>query len=363
MPSSQHAGAEVFTAREIARAAGASTADAEALLGSGAIPTIDGRFVGRDDAVRAVLQLRGLDTGPEPPRQLFRPSAAHQSRRALPLTTAGLLHAAVFGIALLATWGVASQAQVAPRTDPARLVFLVRPGPGGGGGGGGQRQPQPARPAASKGKSALKSPVPVERVVRRPDPEPPPRPKPTPPPEVTPVERPPDPPPPAPKPDPAPPVVAPVVSAPADPVEKPGVLADAPASASRGSGTGTGSGSGAGSGMGEGTGAGIGDGSGGGTGGGPYRPGSGITAPTILHEVRPDYTEEARRRALSGDVVLEIVVRADGRVGNVRIVEGLGAGLDQRAVEAVRQWRFAPARRLGTPVDVMVEVAVEFRLR
>jgi periplasmic protein TonB len=47
----------------------------------------------------------------------------------------------------------------------------------------------------------------------------------------------------------------------------------------------------------------------------------------------------------------------------VRVMRGLGGGLDERAVQAVRQWRFTPARRLGTPVDVMVEVAVEFRLR
>ena len=363
MSTRLHAGAEVFTAREIAAAAGTTTADAEALIASGAISTLDGRFVGCDDAVRAVLQLRGYDAGPEPARQLFRPAPASRARRSVPLTTAGLLHAAGFALILLATWTVASKAEVAPKTDPARLVFLVKPGPGGGGGGGGQKQPAPARPAAMKGKSALKSPVPVERVVRRPDPEPPPRPKPVPPPEVKPAERPPEPPPPVAKPDPAPPVVAPVVSAPADPVEKPGVLADTKPSDSRGPGTGAGSGSGAGSGIGEGTGAGIGDGSGGGTGGGPYRPGSGITAPSIVHEVRPDYTEEARRRSLSGDVVLEIVVRADGRVGNVRVVQGLGSGLDQRAIDAVRQWRFAPARRLGTPVDVMVEVAVEFRLR
>jgi protein TonB len=79
--------------------------------------------------------------------------------------------------------------------------------------------------------------------------------------------------------------------------------------------------------------------------------------------VKPDYTEDARRRGLSGDVVLEIVVRSDGRVGAVRVVQGLGAGLDERAVAAVRQWRFSPARRFGTPVDVLVEVAVEFRLR
>jgi TonB family protein len=62
-------------------------------------------------------------------------------------------------------------------------------------------------------------------------------------------------------------------------------------------------------------------------------------------------------------VLLEIVVRHDGTVGDVRVVRGLGSGLDQRAAQAVRQWRFAPARLKGAPVDVVVEVAVEFRLR
>jgi TonB family protein len=79
--------------------------------------------------------------------------------------------------------------------------------------------------------------------------------------------------------------------------------------------------------------------------------------------VRPDYTEDARRQGLEGDVVLEIVVRDDGSVGDVKILKGLGAGLDRRAVDAVRQWRFSPARRHGAAVDVMVEVAVEFKLR
>ena len=79
--------------------------------------------------------------------------------------------------------------------------------------------------------------------------------------------------------------------------------------------------------------------------------------------MKADYTDEARRRGLQGDVVLEIVVRRDGTVGDVTVLQGLGAGLDQRAVAAVRQWRFAPARRHGTAVDVIVEVAVEFTLR
>ena len=79
--------------------------------------------------------------------------------------------------------------------------------------------------------------------------------------------------------------------------------------------------------------------------------------------MKPDYTEEARRRGVEGDVVLEIVVRSNGTVGDVRVMQGLGGGLDQRAIDAVRQWKFSPARRFGTPVDVMVEVAVEFKLR
>ena len=107
---------------------------------------------------------------------------------------------------------------------------------------------------------------------------------------------------------------------------------------------------------------GIGSG-GGGTGGGPFRPGSGVEPPRLLHEVKAEYSEEARRRGITGDVELEIVITRDGTVSDVRTLRGLGAGLDQRAIAAVRQWRFSPARRKGQPVDVIVEVAVEFTLR
>jgi TonB family protein len=79
--------------------------------------------------------------------------------------------------------------------------------------------------------------------------------------------------------------------------------------------------------------------------------------------VKADYTDEARRRAITGDVLLEIVVRHDGSVGEVKVLRGLGAGLEQRAIEAVRQWQFDPARLRGTPVDVIVQVSVEFTLR
>ncbi len=355
---------DVFSAREIARAAGTSTADAEALLSSGVVSSLDGEFVDAEEAVRAVRLLKGLTPTHAVARPIFRPLRDTPRRNSGPLTASGFLHATAFGLALL-TFGIPSSSHVEqqPTTSP-RLVFLVKPGPGGGGGGGGLRQPDPPRRALLKGTHPLKSPVPVQRVVRKPVPDPPAPPKPAPPPEVRPVERPIEPPPPVAKPDPIPPVVAPVVSAPADTRDRVGVI-EAPASTSesQGPGDGRGAGAGGGTGYGEGTGPGIGPGSGGGTGGGPYRPGSGIAAPELIHEVKPDYTEEARRRSLAGDVVLEIIVRSDGRVGSVRVVQGLGAGLDQRAVDAVRQWRFSPARRLGTPVDVVVEVAVEFRLR
>ncbi len=356
--------ADVYSPREIARAAGAATADAYALLASGVIGTVDGKFVDSRDAVRAVRLLRGQYPVEAQSRQLFRPLVGARRQPGPSLAASGGIHALLVVILILLTMGAGPTESEQRPSVPARLVFLVQPGPGGGGGGGGLRQKPPAQRAMLKSARALRSPVPVERAVRKPKPDPPPPPRPLPPPPPVPAERPAEPPPPVAKPDPIPPVVAPVVSASADPKEQAGVLSDTSANTkSQGSGTGGGAGTGTGTGIGEGSGPGIGPGSGGGTGGGPYRPGSGITAPTIVHEVKPDYTEEARRRSLSGEVVLDIVVKSDGRVGSVRVVQGLGAGLDQRAVEAVRQWRFAPARRYGTPVDVMVEVAVEFRLR
>jgi protein TonB len=172
---------------------------------------------------------------------------------------------------------------------------------------------------------------------------------------------------PAPEPEPEPPPVEPL-QAPVAPVaaavERRNGEIDAKPSAIASAGPGVnGAGSGRDGGNGPGRGAGLGDGEDGGTGGGPYRPGSGIEAPRLLREVKASYSEEARRANIQGDVLLEVVVRADGTVGSARVTRGLGYGLDERAVAAVRQWRFAPARRLGVPVDVAVEVAMEFNLR
>lgn len=349
---------EVFTAREIADAAGVSAADVRKLIANGVIRPIAGRFVAQPDAVRAVRHLRRSVALVPTDRQIF---GEHPGMKRSPgaLAASGALHGAALLVFLLLTMSVA--APEALPVAPMRLVFLATPGPGGGGGGGGLKQPAPPPKARMKGASPLHSPVPPPRPPTTRPPEPEPK-KTPPPPAPEPVAKPVEPPPPAP-PKPLPQVVAPVAQAPADPVDKAGVLADAKDSDSHGTGTGNGAGTGQGTGIGEGTGSGIGPGSGGGTGGGPYRPGAGITPPSIVREVKPDYTEEARRRGLAGDVELEIVVRADGSVGEVKVLRGLGGGLDQRAVDAVRQWRFSPAKRFGTPVDVMVQVAVEFKLR
>ena len=341
---------EVFSVAEVAATAGVRPRDVRDLIAGGTCRSLEGRYLTADQAVRAVRQLNGSAAD----RSLFRQRRGQQRRAGMPLALSGTLHAGLAAaIVLLTTMGMtASRAQIAPEDFKAlRMVFLATPGPGGGGGGGGLKQPAPPPKVELKGTRKIHSPLPVRR--------------PPPPVEPPPVQRVSDPPPPPPlKAEPLPPIVAPIAQVPADSRDRIGVPAETKADAdSHGPGTGGGAGSGQGTGLGPGEGSGVGPGSGGGTGGGPYRPGSGITPPSILREVKPDYTEDGRRRSIEGDVVMEIVVRRDGSVGDVRVLQGLGAGLDQRAVDAVRQWRFNPARRLGAPVDVVVEVAVEFKLR
>jgi TonB family protein len=344
---------DVFTPAEVARATGVDVRDVVSLVDSGEIAALPltGRtvYLSHAEAVRAGRILIEVDRGSlrfgraagsvlfatdrSPHGWLDRPVRARA-----PFAISSVVHAALLAVVALATASMGAAAPARTTLTNTRLVYLVSPGPGGGGGGGGARKPLPAAAARRKGTRALSSPIPARQV-----------PVAVAPPAATPAPM---------------PVEAPVVTAPADNEEKVGVLEEPPApSASEGPGAGTGAGAGAGAGAGDGLGDGVGDGDGGGTGGGPYRPGSGVEPPRVLREVKPLYTETARQRGIQGDVLLEIVVRRDGSVGDVRILQGLGHGLDQRAVEAVRQWRFAPARRLGADVDVMVEVAMEFRLR
>jgi periplasmic protein TonB len=131
---------------------------------------------------------------------------------------------------------------------------------------------------------------------------------------------------------------------------------------SNGTGSGGGIGSGSGGGVGVGHGAGVGAGSGGGIGGGVYKVGGGISAPQAISAPDPDYTEEARRAKKQGTCVLWLIVDAAGRPRDIKVVRGLGLGLDAKALEAVKQWRFQPALKDGKPVDVQISVEVEFHL-
>jgi periplasmic protein TonB len=131
---------------------------------------------------------------------------------------------------------------------------------------------------------------------------------------------------------------------------------------SNGVGSGGGIGSGSGGGVGVGHGAGVGTGSGGGIGGGVYKVGGGISAPQALTTPDPDYTEEARNAKTQGTCILWLIVDDQGKPRDIRIVRGLGFGLDAQAVDAVKQWRFQPAMKDGHPVNVQISVEVGFKL-
>jgi TonB family protein len=133
---------------------------------------------------------------------------------------------------------------------------------------------------------------------------------------------------------------------------------------STGPGTGGGVGEGSGTGIGPGEGPGIGPGSGGGIGGGVYLPGAGVTAPRVITEVKPTYSTEALARRIQGTVALELIVRADGRPSNIRVVRSLDPlGLDVQAIIAASQWQFEPGRLNGLPVDVLVTLLIDFWIR
>ena len=134
----------------------------------------------------------------------------------------------------------------------------------------------------------------------------------------------------------------------------------APPSNGSGSGGGIGSGSGGGAGIGHGTG--VGAGSGGGIGGGVYKVGGGISAPLPVLTPDPEYTDEARRAKTQGTCTLMLIVDGAGHPRDIRVVHGLGFGLDAKAMEAVQQWRFNPALKDGKPVTVQISIEVEFKL-
>jgi TonB family protein len=132
--------------------------------------------------------------------------------------------------------------------------------------------------------------------------------------------------------------------------------------ASQGKGSGSGFGQGLGGGIGAGHGIGAGPGSGGGYGGGLMSVGGGVSAPLVLHSVEPEFTDDARRANYQGNVSVQLIVDSEGNPQNVRLVNHLGMGLDQKAIEAVRQYRFRPAMYQGHPVAVQIVIDVDFHL-
>ena len=279
------------------------------------------------------LTVRPAGEGPAEVRFMFE----SQEKRTWGAGTASLAaHAAFLGICVLIAQFVPERVYetVLPQRLSDRIVWLAQPGPGGGGGGG-NKSPEPPKPAELPGKEKISVPA-----VKPPDPQPTPQP---------------------PKEEPPPPVELniPAQTMAAATTVTPGALDTAPSPSldSRGSGTGTGAGPGQGSG--------LGPGSGGGTGGGVYQVGSGVQSPTVITEVKPQYTAEAMRAKVQGTVVLECVVLPDGSVGDVTVVRSLDPtfGLDQEAVKAAKRWRFRPGTRFGEPVAVLVKIELDFTLR
>ena len=131
---------------------------------------------------------------------------------------------------------------------------------------------------------------------------------------------------------------------------------------SNGTGSGGGIGSGSGGGVGSGTGPGVGPGRGGGIGGGVFRVGGGVSAPRALDTPDPEYSEEARKAKYQGTCVLWLIVDQSGKPRDIKVARSLGMGLDEKAIEAVRNWKFSPAMKDGKPVAVQINVEVNFRL-
>jgi len=252
------------------------------------------------------------------------------------------VHVLIVTLALI-PWATSGKPPAATATN----VMLVQSTPlilnlpklndtSGGGGGGGKHQLTPP--------SLGKLPRPADKQFVPPDPEPPKNPDPT-----LIVE---------------PTVVAPqLAQLPSLNLLNIGDPQGIPGPPSSGSGSGGGIGNGTGRGVGSGTGPGVGPGEGGGYGGGVFKVGGGVSAPSIIHKVDPQYSEEARKARYQGTVILEAIVQKDGSVQIVRVVRSLGFGLDEKAIEALRQWKFSPAKQNGIAVPVALNIEVNFNLR
>jgi len=93
-----------------------------------------------------------------------------------------------------------------------------------------------------------------------------------------------------------------------------------------------------------------------------YRVGQGVSPPVVISKVEPAYSDQARNAKLQGNVLLQLVVDEHGLPQQISVARSLGMGLDEKAVEAVRRWRFRPGMKDGHPVAVQATIEVNFRL-
>jgi TonB family protein len=93
-----------------------------------------------------------------------------------------------------------------------------------------------------------------------------------------------------------------------------------------------------------------------------YRVGNGVTPPVPLYRPEPEYSDEARKQKAQGEVTLSAVIDRSGHILKIAVVRGQGMGLDEKAMEAMFQWRFKPATLNGKPVAVLAQILVNFRL-
>jgi protein TonB len=265
-----------------------------------------------------------------------------QKRSARALAVSLGIHIAMFGLAVyiaLHPSMPSTTAAVQDDTFNKDIVWLDTKGPGGGGGGGGNLKPEPVQQVKLVGKEKITVPVAKPPSLEQTKDKPP----------ENPLQN----------------LTIPAQTLSAADLAQAGVMEGIPTSESLGLGRGGGGGTGDGGGIGPGQGSGLGPGYGGGTGGGAFKPGNGVETPRLLSEVKPQYTAQAMRAKIQGMVLLECVVQPDGTVGNIHVVRSLDSafGLDQEAVKAARQWRFAPGTRFGKPVPVLVTIEIAFTLR
>lgn len=301
-----------------------------------------------DDASVSIGESRSILPSDLAPREVAFLHAGEQRIDGASAAASFVSHVIVFGLfgvlVSLSPEPVVQVVESAPQNFPG-IVWIPSVGPGGGGGGGGNESLEIPREVEVEGTddAELSLPVEPEPDFVEPDPEP----------DVEPLQ--------------TQELSISAVSVASAAENRAGTLERliSSSSESRGGGAGGGAGTGEGTGIGPGQGGGLGPGEGGGTGGGVFRPGNGVNPPRVLHEARPQYTSAAMRARIQGTVWLEVVVLPDGTVGDVTVTKSLDTvfGLDAQAVEAARQWRFAPGTRAGEPVAVLVGLELFFNLR